>query len=97
VFGPVVVIVSVTGVVTAPAASEAGLNTQFVNAGWLLHAKLTAELKVALPTGAAENLYAALWPASTVAEASPVSFQVSARPTVSVSGGVKFVRMASVP
>lgn len=56
VFGPVVVIDSVTGVVTAPAASEAGLNTQFVNAGWLLHAKLTAELNVPLPTGAAENI-----------------------------------------
>jgi hypothetical protein len=54
----VVVIVSVTGtgVGSVPAAIDAGLNTQFVNAGKLLHAKLTLELNVVPPTGAAENV-----------------------------------------
>jgi hypothetical protein len=55
-FGPVVVIVSATAVVLAPAAIDAGLNTQLVNAGKLLQAKLTLELNVAPPTGAAEDV-----------------------------------------
>jgi hypothetical protein len=59
-FGPVVVIVSVTGtgVAPAPAAIDAGLNTQLVNvnAFGVAHAKLTSELNVAPPTGVAENV-----------------------------------------
>ena len=56
-FGPVVVIVSVTAVMPAPAAIEAGLNPQLVNvnAGGTAHAKLTPDVNVAPPTGAAEN------------------------------------------
>jgi hypothetical protein len=52
----VVVIVSVTAVVPAPAAIDAGLNPQLVNAGRFIHAKLTAELKVPPPTGTAEKV-----------------------------------------
>jgi hypothetical protein len=55
-FGPVVEIVSVTTVACAPVAIELGLNPQAVNAGKLLHAKFTAELKVEPPTGVAENV-----------------------------------------
>jgi hypothetical protein len=54
--GPQVEIVSVTAVVPAPVAIVAGLKLQFVSAGWFEHVKLTAELKVASPTGAAENV-----------------------------------------
>jgi hypothetical protein len=55
-FGPVVVIVSVTGVVPAPAAIDAGLKPQFVNACTPEHAKLTAELNAVPPAGTAENV-----------------------------------------
>lgn len=48
-FGPVVVTVSVTVVVPAAAASEGGLNPQFVSAGEPEHAKLTAALNVPPP------------------------------------------------
>jgi hypothetical protein len=94
----VVVIVRVTGtgVGSVAAAIDAGLNTQFVNACKLLHAKLTLELNVAPPTGAAENVKLALCPARTVAEALPVSVHVTSVPTVSVSVGVEFVSVPSV-
>jgi len=55
-FGPVVETVSVTTVVPAPAATDAGLNPQLLNAGRFAHPKLTAELKAPPPTGAAENV-----------------------------------------
>jgi len=55
-FGPIVEIVSVTAVVPAPAAIDAGLNPQLVNAGRLSHPKLTPELNVPPPTGTAENV-----------------------------------------
>jgi hypothetical protein len=47
---------SVTAVADAPDAIVAGLNTQFVNAGNPEHAKLTPELNVPPPAGAAENV-----------------------------------------
>jgi len=52
----VVEIVSVTAVVPAPAAIDAGLNPQLLNAGRFAHPKLTPELKAPPPTGAAENV-----------------------------------------
>ena len=55
-FGPVVAIVKVTAVVPAPAAIDAGLNPQLVNAGRLAHPKLTPELKTPPPAGLAENV-----------------------------------------
>lgn len=55
-FGPVVTIVSVTAVVPAPTAIDVGLNPQLVNGGGFVQAKLTAELKVPPPTGAAEKV-----------------------------------------
>jgi hypothetical protein len=61
-FGPQVQIVRVTGVVTDPAEIVAGLNTHpappglLVNGGKPVHVKLTDELKVPAPTGAAENV-----------------------------------------
>jgi hypothetical protein len=55
-FGPVVAIVSVTVVVPAPAAIDAGLNPQLVNAGKLAQPKLTAELNDPAPTGVAEKV-----------------------------------------
>ena len=55
-FGPVVAIVKVTAVVSAPAAIDAGLNPQLVNAGRLVQPKLTPELKTPPPTGLAENV-----------------------------------------
>jgi hypothetical protein len=55
-FGPVLEIVSVTLVDGAPAAIADGLKAQLVNAGKPVHPKFTAELKVAPPVGAAENV-----------------------------------------
>jgi hypothetical protein len=62
-FGPVVEIVTVTGVApVVPAAIDAGLNSQLapgppvINGGNPEHAKLTAELNDAPPAGAAENV-----------------------------------------
>ena len=55
-FGPAVAIVKVTAVVPAPAAIDAGLNPQLVNAGRFAHPKLTPELKTPPPTGLAENV-----------------------------------------
>jgi hypothetical protein len=53
-FGPTVAIVSVTAVVPAPAAIDAGLNWQIRSV--FTHVKLTAELNAAPPTGTAENV-----------------------------------------
>ena len=61
-FGPQVQIVRVTSVVPAPVPIVAGLNPQLapapplVNVGKPEHAKLTAELNVPPPTGAAANV-----------------------------------------
>jgi len=55
-FGPQVQRDRVTAVVPAPAAIDAGLNPQPVNAGRFAHTKFTAELKVVPPAGAAENV-----------------------------------------
>jgi hypothetical protein len=55
-FGPVVEIVSVTAVVPAPAAIDAGLNPQLSSAGRPAHEKLTPDVNVAPPTGTAENV-----------------------------------------
>lgn len=61
-FGPKVGIVTVTTVEPAPAAIVVGLNTHWgggsplVSEGNPEHTKLTAELKAALPTGAAKNV-----------------------------------------
>jgi len=61
-FGPMVEIVSVTAVVPAPAAIDAGVKPQLapggpvINGGRPAHEKLTDELNVAAPTGAAENV-----------------------------------------
>ena len=55
-FGPVVEIVSVTAVVPAPTAIDDGLNSHPVNSGRFSQAKLTAELNLTPPTGAAENV-----------------------------------------
>jgi hypothetical protein len=55
-FGPVVEIVTVTGVVPAPAAIEDGLKMQLVKAGRFAQAKATAPVKVEPPAGAAEKL-----------------------------------------
>jgi len=105
-FGPVVKIVSVTVVVTAPAVIDGGLNTQLapgsplVNSGKSEQAKLTVEPNVPPPTGAAENVKLAVCPAITVAVALPVSVQVKSDTipvTVSVSVGVAWVSVPSVP
>jgi hypothetical protein len=48
--------VSITVVVPAPAAIDAGLNPQLVNAGKPEHVKFTAVLNIPPPTGAAENV-----------------------------------------
>lgn len=55
-YGPVVAIVSVTGVVPAPTAIERGLKVQLDSLGRFAQAKLTVEVNVALPRGAAEKL-----------------------------------------
>jgi hypothetical protein len=51
----VVVIVSVTEVVLAPAEIDIGLNAQLVSAGNPEHANVTFELNALLPIGIAEN------------------------------------------
>jgi hypothetical protein len=48
-------IVSVTGVVPAPADTDDGLKLQPVSAGKFRQAKVTGLVKVAPPKGAAEN------------------------------------------
>jgi hypothetical protein len=48
--------VSVTPAAPTPAAIDAGLNPQLVNAGRPEHVKFTAVLNVPPPTGAAENV-----------------------------------------
>jgi hypothetical protein len=83
--GPVVKIVAVTAVVSVPAASVAGLKLQLVSAGKFPHAKVTVPLKVAPPTGAAEKLYVALCPASTVTVVLPVLLQLTSVPTVKLT------------
>jgi hypothetical protein len=88
-FGPVVVIVSETAVVPVPAAIEAGLNPQFVNAGRFEHANVTVEVNAPPPTGAAANVKLARCPASTVAEALPVFVHVKSAATVTVSPNVR--------
>jgi hypothetical protein len=55
-FGPQVQRVSVTAVADTPEAIVVGLNRQFVNAGNPEHAKLTSELNVPPPAGAAEKV-----------------------------------------
>ena len=55
-YGPVVAMVSVTGVVPAPDAIDTGLKVQLVSAGRFAHAKLTVPLKVAPPAGTAEKV-----------------------------------------
>jgi hypothetical protein len=90
----------VTVLPAEPVAIDAGLKRQLVKAGRLLQAKFTAEVKVTPPTGAAENVYDAICPASTVTLELPVSVQVMFAPdpvTVSVSVGVAWVIVPSVP
>jgi hypothetical protein len=55
-FGPVLEMERVTVLAADPAVIDAGLKTQLVKAGRLLHAKFTAEVKLTPPTGAAENV-----------------------------------------
>ena len=83
--GPVVEMVAVTEVVPAPAVSDAGLKLQLVSAGKLAQANVTAPVNVAPPTGAAEKLYVALCPASTVTVVLPVSLHVTSVPTVKLT------------
>jgi len=54
-FGPVVLAITVTEVVPAPAAIDAGLKEQLVNDGNPEHPKLTAAPNAA-PSGSAENV-----------------------------------------
>ena len=94
--GPVVEIVAVTAVVPAPAASDAGLKPQLVSAGKFAQANVTVPVNVPPPTGAAEKLYVARCPASTVTVLLPVSLHVTSVPTVKLTA-CEWVIVPSVP
>jgi hypothetical protein len=90
----------VTVLAADPVVIDAGLKRQLVRAGRLLQAKFTAEVKFTPTAGAAENVYVALCPASTVTVGLPVSIQVMFAPdpvTVRVSVGVAWMIVPSLP
>jgi hypothetical protein len=90
-FGPALEMERLTVLAADPAVIDAGLKVQLVKTGRLLQAKFTAEVKFTPTAGAAENVYVALCPASTVTLELPVSVQFMFAPdpvTVSVSVGV---------